>query len=117
MNTCDIKIAISNVILATDFSEESAQAIGCARELCDGYNANVHVIHVMDLFPFSLRDDGQAQARIEQIKYDAAGRIKEFMRSHHLEGRKFDSHLLSGEPSFAIEKFAREHDIDLIVLG
>ncbi|HET9840005.1 MAG TPA: universal stress protein [Candidatus Angelobacter sp.] len=117
MKSCDAKIAISNVLLATDFSRESAQAVACARSLAENYNARVHVVNVMDLFPFSLRDDDEATARMEQIKATAEERMKEFTRAHHLHGKEFDSALLSGEPYGAIERFRREHGIDLIVLG
>jgi nucleotide-binding universal stress UspA family protein len=117
MNTCEAKIAISNVLLATDFSQESAQAVDCARGLAENYNARVHVVNVMDLFPFSLRNDEEAATRMEQIKATAEERMKEFTRDHHLHGKKFQSALLSGEPYAAIEKFTRDHGIDLIVLG
>jgi nucleotide-binding universal stress UspA family protein len=117
MNTCEAKIAISNVLLATDFSTESAQAAACARSLAENYNARVHVVNVMDLFPFSVRHDDEATARIEQIRATAEEQMREFARSHYLQGEKFDRALLSGEPYAAIEKFTREHGIDLIVLG
>lgn len=117
MSNCDVKTAISNVVLATDFSEESAQAAECARSLAENYNARVHVVNVMDLFPFSLRNDAEATARMEQIKATAEERMKEFVCSYRLQGKKFDRALLSGEPYAAIEKFTRENEIDLIVLG
>lgn len=117
MNSSQVKIAISNVLLATDFSQESAQAVECAQKLAENYNARIHVVHVMDLFPFSLRDDDEAAARIAQIKMTAEERMQEFVHSHRAQGKKFDSALLSGEPFAAIEKFTVEHGIDLIVLG
>lgn len=117
MSICDVKTAISNVLLATDFSKESAQAAECAQSLAENYNAHVHVVNVMDLFPFSLRNDDEATARREQIKATAEERMKEFVGSYRLQGKKFDTAVLSGEPSAAIEKFTREHGIDLIVLG
>lgn len=117
MSSCDVKTAISNVVLATDFSEESAQAAECAQGLAANYNAHVHVVNVMDLFPFSLRNDNEATARREQIKATAEERMKEFVCSYRLQGKQFDTAFLSGEPCAAIEKFTREHGIDLIVLG
>src|SRR6476660_9751229 len=117
MSSCDVKTAISNVVLATDFSEESAQAAECAQSLAENYNAHVHVVNVMDLFPFSLRNDDEATARREQIRATAEERMKEFVCSYRLQGKKFDTTFLSGEPYAAIEKFTREHGIDLIVLG
>src|SRR6476619_7251117 len=97
MSICDVKIAISNVLLATDFSEESAQAAECAQRLAENYNAHVHVVNVMDLFPFSLRkDDEEAAARVEQIKATANERMNKFVRSYRLQGKKFDTAFISG---------------------
>jgi nucleotide-binding universal stress UspA family protein len=117
MTSCAVKIAISNLLLATDFSEESAQAVACAQSLAENYNARVHVVNVMDLFPFSLRDDEEAAVRIQQIKMAAEERMKEFVCAHRLRGKKFETAFLSGEPYAAIERFTCEHGIDLIVLG
>ena len=117
MSNCDTKIAISNVVLATDFGEESAQAAEYARNLAENYNAHVHVVNVMDFFPYSLHKDDEAAAQIEQIKATAEKRMKEFVGSYWLQGKKFKTAFLSGEPCAAIETFTREHGIDLIVLG
>lgn len=117
MSSCDVKTAISNVVLATDFSEESAQAAECAQSLAENYNAHVHVVNVMDIFPFPLRNDDETAARMEQIKATAEERMNEFVCSYRLQGKKFATAFLTGEPFAAIEKFTREHGIDLIVLG
>ena len=117
MNSCGIVIAISKVLLATDFSEESAQAVDCARKVCNWYGAKLHVAHVMDLFPFSLRTDPEASMRMEQIRQSADARMKEFVREQHIETKNAVTALLAGEPFAAIERFVTEQEIDLIVLG
>jgi nucleotide-binding universal stress UspA family protein len=109
--------AVSNVLLATDFSDESVQAVDWARGVSEWYGAKLHVAHVMDLFPFSLRTDSEANMRIEQIRQTADTQMKAFVRNSHLEGKHFETALLAGEPFAAIEKFAVEREIDLIVLG
>ena len=114
---CDTTIALSNVLLATDFSSESAQAVQCAGGLCDRYDAKLYVVHVLDLFPFSLSTDTAATAGTEQIRHQADAQMQEFVRVHHLERKKFESALIAGETSTAIERFTREHEIDLLVLG
>jgi nucleotide-binding universal stress UspA family protein len=117
MTRCSTEIAISNVLLATDFSAESAQAVDYARRFCGQQNAKLFVVHVMDVFPFALSGDSTAQARIAEIRNKAEAQMKEFVRANDLEPTKIEPCLIEGETSAALEEFIREHEIDLIVLG
>ncbi|MBZ5508430.1 MAG: universal stress protein [Acidobacteriia bacterium] len=117
MTQSNTEIAILNVLLATDFSAESVQAVDCARRVCNQHNAKLFVVHVMDVFPFALSDDHAAKARIKEIRGKAEAQMKDFVRANHLEQSRVEPALIEGEPSTAIEKFIREHEIDLIVLG
>jgi nucleotide-binding universal stress UspA family protein len=81
------------------------------------FEANVYVVHVLDLFPYSLSSESGAAAKAENIRRTGNLRTEEFVQKHELKGDKFASVLLSGEVSSAVEQFAREHEIDLIVLG
>jgi nucleotide-binding universal stress UspA family protein len=115
MTSCSTEIAISNVLLATDFSVESAQAVDYARQFCSQQNAKLFVVHVMDVFPYALSADRAAKTRLVEIREKA--QMKEFVRANDLEQTKIESHLIEGETLAALEKFIREHEIDLIVLG
>jgi nucleotide-binding universal stress UspA family protein len=114
---CGTIAAISNLLLATDFSGESAQAVECARRISGFYGAKLHIVHVMDLFPFSLRNDDEASMRMEQIRSLAGTKMNSFIRDHQLHENNPETALLAGEPFAAIERFTTERDIDLIVLG
>ncbi len=117
MTRCSTGTAVSRVLLATDFSAESAQAVDCARRLSNQHNAKLFVVHVMDVFPYSLSADPAATARIEELRRQADAQMKEFVHAHYLEDTRVESALIEGETSTAIEKFIREHEIDLIVMG
>jgi nucleotide-binding universal stress UspA family protein len=110
-------ISIKNILLPTDFSDESAHAINYVCGLQRHYDASVYVVHVLDAFPFSLSSDLAAAARITEIQQRGSKQMQDFIEAHRLEGIKFNSTLLSGEISSAVEKFSRERAIDLIVLG
>lgn len=116
-NELSRKVAISNVVLAIDFSDESVQAVECARRLCENYKARLHVVHVLDLFPFSLRDDTESTRKVQEIRRTAEARMKEFVHSLRMNKTDFDTAFLSGEPSVAIEQFIRQSRTDLVVLG
>jgi nucleotide-binding universal stress UspA family protein len=110
-------ICVRNILLPTDFSDESVHAIDYVRGLRRHYHANVYVVHVLDLLPFSLSSDPAAVARSEEISRTGNERMEEFIRTHNLNEEEFEPVLLSGEVSSAVDKFAREREIDLIVLG
>jgi len=117
MTRCSTGTAISKVLLATDFSAESAQAVDCARRLSNQHGAKLFVVHVMDVFPMALSTDRTALARIEEIRQQAGVQMKEFVHANSLEDTRIESALIEGEASTAIDKFIREHEIDLIVMG
>lgn len=111
------EFSIRNILLPTNFSSESAQAIEYVRSLQAFYDANVHVVHVLDLFPFYLASDVTAAARMKEIQTAGNAQMQRFMEMHNLNRPKFSFTLLSGEISTAVEAFNRECGIDLIVIG
>ena len=115
MIRCTTGIKISRVLLATDFSTESVQAVDCARRICNQHDARLFLVHAMDVFPFALTDDHTARARIQEIRDKAEAQMQEFVRENDLE--QVERSLIEGEPSTAIEKFICEHAIDLVILG
>src|SRR6516162_1349607 len=110
-------ISIRSLLLPTDFSDEAAQAIPCVQGLQRRYGANVYVVHVLDLLPFSLSSEPAAVAKAEEIRRAGTSRLRQFIQTNQLDGEKFESVLLSGEASSAVDQFALEHQVDLIVLG
>lgn len=111
------EFAVRNILLPTNFSSESAQAIEYVRSLQSCYDANVYVVHVLDLFPFYLASDAAAADRIKEIQQAGKMQMQRFMEMHNLNQPKFSFALLSGEISTAVEAFNREREIDLVVVG
>jgi nucleotide-binding universal stress UspA family protein len=109
--------SIRSLMLPTDFSDEAAQAVPCIQGLQRRYGCNVYVVHVLDLLPFSLSSDPGAVAKTEEIRRAGRARLRQFMQTNQLNGDKFESVLLSGEASSAVDQFTLEHQVDLIVLG
>jgi nucleotide-binding universal stress UspA family protein len=117
MPVASAKIAVRNILFPTDFSEESEQAIAYARSLAGAYDAKVHVANVVDLFPYSLSDTPEAGQKKDELLRGSEARLKDYLLIHHLDPGHFLPAVLRGEIFAAIEHFARERDIDLIVLG
>ena len=116
MSTCT-RIGIQRILFPTDFTDESIQAVEFVRRLQRHYKASVHVVHVLDLLPFSLSSDPSAVAKIEELSESARDKMQGFIEAHGLKGDSFKPGLLNGEVSLALEQFTRQQGIDLIVLG
>lgn len=115
-------IALKNILVATDFSEPAAAALRHGMELTRRFEASLHVLHVVsDLaaiptaVPGMVLDAGSLQTTLEQdARADLNTLISEPDRAAlhaHLEIS------VSAWPGQAILNYARDHKIDLIVLG
>ena len=116
MSTCT-SIGIRNILFPTDFSDESIHALKFVRRLQSHYKANVHVVHVLDLFPFSLGSDPASLAKTKEITSAGSRRLQEFLEAHGLKEEPFKPVVVTGEVFWAIEEFTKKHGIDLIILG
>jgi nucleotide-binding universal stress UspA family protein len=109
---------LTNVVLATDGSEESDLAARTAADLCDRTGADLHVVHAWDRTPaaFSVpvrvlrsrlpREEaaGLLESQLERIRAGGGGVVKE-------------AHLRRGPAAGEIAALAGELDADLVVLG
>ena len=114
-------IPLKNILVATDFSEAAAWALGYGRSLAAQFGATLHVINVANNF-FALvgveaylndtagllRDaEHAAQARLEAIV------ASEDRQTLHAK----TAVLTSSSPAASILRYAASAHIDLIVIG
>jgi nucleotide-binding universal stress UspA family protein len=117
MPVAGARIALRKILLPTDFSPESEQAIAYAQSLAHAYQARVHVVNVVDLFPYSLAATREASEKRLELLHKSKGRLDDFMLAHRLDPKYFEPAVLTGEVFAAVEDFVRSGDIDLIILG
>jgi len=115
---------IKRILVATDASRAANRAIDLAADIAAKYGSSLDILHVvrqMQLPPELLR-----MARVEKI----AGReadILEFVAQQILSDAKARAKkkgakearttMGSGDPATAIVKYAKRHNVDLIVMG
>ena len=112
----------SRILLPTDFSEVALPAVGCARELTRTFGAELHCLHVVDdsyqywgaigpeTLPIGPPPDDMLSA--------AAERLSRFCAEHFGELKDPPTnHVAFGRPFSEIITYAREKEIELIVLG
>jgi universal stress protein A len=115
-------IALKNVLVATDFGEAAAVALFYGRGLARTFGANLHVLHVLD-------DVGGRAATMAGYGIDIARMQLELERSARSdldallsdEDRR-DLHatatvLTSTTPATSIVQFAKDHDVNLVIVG
>ena len=114
-------IALNNILVATDFSDTSHAAVDRARDLAAVFGARLHMFHVVTE---PLHEVWACYAPGADF-LNSVGRLQERARARML-GEMTLSEMSNGrvtltsswgDPSDEILKYAREHDIDMIVCG
>lgn len=112
-------IELNRILAATDFSACSHEALEYAGELAKRFSAELHLLHVADdpntLLPHSGGTIPAAALANAAVQTDEAlRRAAEFLEQ---AGRQVHRSVIRGTPFLEIIRYAREHDIDLIVIG
>lgn len=101
------------VVVPTDFSEHSVQAIHTSLEMVE-HGSAVHVLHVLPGQDYTS-ELGLYAPMNDETRVDAAeNHLKEFLKRHDLDGVK--SQVRVGDPGFGISEYAKEVAADLIVM-
>lgn len=126
-----------HILVPTDFSETAQAALVYAVDLCHDLRGRITLLHV--LYTDRLAQELQGLDAFEYLS-DAAGRSPDSAQSKHTEnvGRlkqraeeklqqlvdpswrdlvRIDAACDEGRPSVKITDYARQHNVDLIVMG
>jgi nucleotide-binding universal stress UspA family protein len=113
-----VGVGIHNVLIATDFSSYSNQALDFGLKLAKGYNAQAYVVFVLLSDEFMLAGPDAYVAAKEAARRDLENLKVELEKCRScLEGEDYHLYLLEGEVAPSILQFAHEKNIDLIVVG
>jgi len=115
-------IQIKRLLVPTDFSEHSEQAALYAVELAKRFQADeVHCLHVSDIPADLLATSaytmtGPSQEFIEQVRQENRKNLEAFAKNR-LAGVPVRTAFLEGRPFVEIIRYARDHEIDLVVIA
>ncbi|UCE61156.1 MAG: universal stress protein [Phycisphaerales bacterium] len=117
-----MSIRFEKILFPTDFSDLSIGALSFARELAETFDATIHCLYVVDeayqywsaMGPESIPVGPPSEDMIELGRT----RMEEF-RTEHLTGLKQEpvTHVALGRPFSEIIGYAREKNVDLIVMA
>ena len=115
-------IAIRNILVATDFSAPSEAALVYGRNFARTFLANLHVLHVVDDVASRVVDLTGAMPNLGQLQMeleaDAQQRLHAFLTDDDRQSLKVRAATAtSASPAQAILNYAKEAEIDLLIIG
>lgn len=115
-------IAVKRILVATDFGEAADAALVYGRELATRFGADLHVVHVAENVYITAFGAETYAAVVPDLQRDIEDSAWRRLRDATVDsdGRGPRTTLVvmtSSSPAFAVIDYAREHDVDLIVMG
>lgn len=114
-------IEVKRILFPTDFSANSRAAQQYARELVERFDCALHVLHVLPDPAVFIPEPGALFVPPEVLtveQSDSAVRaMQQLFDAKWIETRSVVWAVLQGPPYVEIIRYAREKEIDLIVLG
>jgi len=114
-------IQLKSILVPTDFSEFSHHAIRYGCEFAKRFNADLHLVHVVeDIYPlvpepgFAMPPAGQYLADLVKAAEKA---FEDLPPTGWDDGIEVTKKVLTGTPFLEIIRYARDEDLDLIVIG
>jgi nucleotide-binding universal stress UspA family protein len=101
------------ILFPTDFSHTGDAALEYATSLAENWGAKLFIVHVEE-HPLAY---GGGEMYYGVLEPDTEA-LRKMLEAVVPKGKvAYEHHLLMGEPAQAVVDFAREKDVDLIVLG
>lgn len=114
-------IKIKKILHPTDFSECSQQALKYAVSFAREYEAKLVLVHVVNE---QVLSEGLSLARVaapealgQEMAAEAARQLKTLLPADERKGLDLEMLILHGMPFLEIIRYAKDHDVDLIVIG
>lgn len=113
-------IQLKRILLPVDFSENADVANNYASALAQQFSAEIHVLHVIEhsipTFPIYGIDTGPLE-HIKEIKKAAEEKLNEWLQADWAKGITIVSKITVGTPFVEIISYAKDQDIDVIIMG
>ena len=114
-------IDLHRILVPTDFSEHSQTALLYAAALAEKFAAEIYLLHaVQDLalfIPEAVSVAPPIAPDIEQLTAAVRTALERQVEENHLKGLTIHCAVREGAPHDEILLFARENDVDLIIMG
>ncbi len=114
-------IDLRRILVPTDFSKNSENALRYAVAFADKFAAELHLLHVVQdlalFIPDTVAVSPIAAPPVDQLTAAVREGLLKVVREHGLEGRPVCPEVREGVPFHEIIRYAKDKDVDLIVMG
>ena len=107
---------IKNILAPIDFSDYSMEAMRGALELAQEVDANVHIVHVV-AHHFAIFEKSREQARETLMLEEAEEELARLKQDNLATSPRIFTHAVIGHPVKQLVDYAKEKNIDLIMLA
>ena len=114
-------LTLKTVLVPTDFGDASESALRYGKAMAEKFGASLHVVHVMeDLLAHAWAAEvyvaSMPQLR-DEIEKESRQRLGMLLADGERAELRAETALLAGNPFLEIVRYAKAHNIDLIVMG
>jgi nucleotide-binding universal stress UspA family protein len=106
---------VRKVLAPLDFSAHSAEALRDAWELTHDVNGELHIVHVVGQH-FTIVEGSRELARETAMEEQAEEELTRLKKDELGDSDKVTTAVLLGPPPAKLVEYAKQNDIDLIVL-
>ena len=115
-------IKLDRILVPTDFSEHAGTALQHAKALAERFDSELHLLYVMqDVVATVPAASGLIFASagdfIVELRRDAEKAMKKLVDTVGLAGKQLVTEIRGGQPFLEIVRYARETDVDLVVIA
>jgi nucleotide-binding universal stress UspA family protein len=110
-----VKVNVERILCPVDFSEMSEKALKIAKELRGIFSSKLDILHIYPSYLIKKKlEKKEYEKLLEKSIKQEENRFNTFLRKSFIDGSGIVD---EGEPDKKIVSFAKENDIDLIVIG
>ena len=114
-------IDLHRILVPTDFSKFSHNALKYAAAFAEKFGAELYLLHVVQdlgvFIPDAVTAVPPLAPPVEQLSAAVRTALDRVIHENHLERFTVHAEVREGTPFYVIIQFAREKNVDLIVMG
>jgi nucleotide-binding universal stress UspA family protein len=110
-----MKIAKNKIIVPIDFSDHAYKAVEIATEIANAWNAQLILLHVIDIPTYEGVDDKLNQVFLQSVKTEAKNRLDKWAEQG--SNKQASTKILMGHVGVELLQFIKKENVALVVLG